>query len=71
MNDTEQMLADLNKLVCDRLSNDDTKRKCIRIAFELGMTEGRVAGAKSMGEHMTESLNRSLDEILTAVKVPA
>lgn len=67
---TEKMIADLNKLVCSPDLPDDKKCDCIRIAYGMGFSDGRVAGAQSMGETMTASVNRALDK-LTATLVSA
>lgn len=51
------MLSDIAEIICSPLMSDDQKRDAIRIAYELGRSDGRVEGAKSMGEHMTKSID--------------
>jgi hypothetical protein len=46
------MLADLEKLVCHPSADAADKRKAIEIAYEVGMSEGRLAGATHMGEQL-------------------
>jgi hypothetical protein len=66
MDTAEKMLADLEVLVCSELDNSK-KRECIRIAYAIGKSDGRVEGAQWMGDVMTESLNRSLDKMTAKV----
>lgn len=46
------MLADLMKLVCHPSAGDEDKRKAVNIAYEVGKSEGRLAGATDMGEQL-------------------
>lgn len=49
---TASMLADLMKLVCHSAADDEDKRKAVNIAYEVGKSEGRLAGATHMGEQL-------------------
>jgi hypothetical protein len=46
------MLADLEKLVCHPSADAADKRKAIEIAYQVGLSEGRLAGATHMGEQL-------------------
>lgn len=50
------IIADLVKLVCTPNADDNTKSEAIKIAYEIGKGEGRVDGAKSMGERLVASI---------------
>lgn len=53
------LLADLVALVCDSGATKDTKAQAISIAYEIGKSEGRVAGAETMGNTLIATLVKS------------
>lgn len=58
----EKMLADLKLLVCSALS-DAKKQECIDIAYGIGISDGRVAGAEDMGATMMASFDRAAAKV--------
>jgi hypothetical protein len=52
------LLADVLTLVCDPRSTVETKQHAIKIAYEVGLSDGRLEGAKSMGDSLTAALER-------------
>lgn len=53
---TEGILRDCRELVCNPHSSNETKIQAVTIAFNIGLSKGRVDGAQEMGEHMLSSI---------------
>jgi hypothetical protein len=54
------MLRDLSYLVSDPDISAVAKCEAIKIAYEIGKSEGRVEGAQSIGDAWTKSLDKIL-----------
>lgn len=54
------LLADLAEIIVSPHMTDAKKRDAIRIAYEIGKSEGRVEGAASISEAWTTSLDKVL-----------
>jgi hypothetical protein len=59
INTADELVAKLVELVTAPNCDNETKATSIRIAFEMGCAEGRVQGAKTMGDHLCNTLKTS------------
>lgn len=57
------MLDDIAEIILSPLMSDAKKRECIEIAYKLGLSDGRVEGAKDMGDHMVGTLDAHLSKV--------
>lgn len=51
------LLADVRALVLDPRASDETKSMALSIAYELGMSQGRVAGAQSIADELKAKMD--------------
>lgn len=58
----------INLLLTPRVT-EDVKRRAIKIAFDLGVSEGRVAGWREGTSHMLASFDKGIERLLS--KVPS
>ena len=48
----EDLLAQVLLLVCHTHASDKSKREAVRVAYEIGLSQGRCEGAKEMGDRL-------------------
>lgn len=53
----EDILKDCRTLVCSPHASAESKVQCVTIAYELGLSQGRLDGGKDMADHLIGSLN--------------
>lgn len=53
------ILADLVTLICSSSADTGVKAQAIQIAYEIGKSEGRLDGAKSMGDRLIATVDKA------------
>ena len=56
--DTKKILDDIKRLVCTAMT-DDIRRQAVQIAYEVGVADGKVLGAR----RIADSVDATLDKI--------
>jgi hypothetical protein len=58
------ILADLVTLICNSTADTGTKAQAIQIAYEIGKSEGRLDGAKSMGDRLVATVDKATSHLV-------
>lgn len=53
---TTDILKGCRELVCSAAASAETKAQAVTIAYEIGLSQGRVEGGKDMADHLIASI---------------